>query len=440
MHVKVFFLTYGCTLNRAYEDIMRSSFSSNGFIIVDREEDADVVVVNSCGVKETTENKIVHKIKTLESLGKRIVVAGCLSANINKIRRYTHAPVLLPYSTGNIANAVVSAYFDIPDLFYSQNTMVYPAKLTHENKKSLIYPVAISDGCLGNCTYCFTKVAKPKLKSFPKEWVMSKVENALSNGAVEIDLTSVDTGAYGKDIGSNLCDLLKDVLSIPGSFMIRLGMINPQHALAMSRCLVDIFTHSKMFKFLHVPVQTGSERVCMHMRRSHSVSDFVNVVSLFRKHIPDITISTDIIVGYPTETNEDFEKTVELVKTIKPDVVNISKYSPRPMTEASKLRQIPTNIKKERSSILSAIVKDIELEKNTTYVGKVLDVVFLSEHCKYVDGRFLHQVLGRTRNYKQVVVNIDSEDATVLGRWMKVKITNASYTSLFGYIYEHKSD
>ena len=179
---------------------------------------------------------------------------------------------------------------------------------------------------------------------------------------------------------------------------------------------LDIIKKGKFFRFLHVPVQSGSEKICREMGRKHSVRDFEETIAFFRKEMPDITIATDIIVGYPGETEEDFMKTIELIERVKPDVVNLSKFTPRPGTKAAEMKQLPTEKIKERSRKTTIIIRKICAENNRKYIGKTLDVLATEK------GK------GRTENYKQVAFG---EDA-IPGRWIKIKIKEANHGSLFG--------
>ena len=223
-----------------------------------------------------------------------------------------------------------------------------------------VQPIVISSGCLNACSYCATKLAKGTVKSYPIDCIVNAVKYAAEHGAKKILLTATDTSVYGFDIGTNLAELLKEVVKIKGDFKIRVGMMNPQHIKPFLNELVEVYKNPKIIKFVHIPVQAGSNRVLKDMRRGYTVEEFKEIVKKFRKEIPNITISTDIICGFPTETEEDFEKTIELVKEIKPEVVNISKFYPRPNTEAKKMKQLPTSVIKERSRKLSEVYQKIK--------------------------------------------------------------------------------
>ena len=230
----------------------------------------------------------------------------------------------------------------------------------------------------------------------------------------------MDSGVYGIDIGSNLTNLMRCINAIDGSFRTRLGMINPQHAIKMMEQLLHELSGPRFYKFIHVPIQSGSEKVVREMGRMHTVADFENFVQHARKKIPDVTIATDVIAGYPTETEKDFEETKKLLERVRVDVVNISKFSARPGTRAKELRQLPTQTVKERSRILTKLVRKIGAEKNKQLIGKTFEVLVTEKQKSYT---------GRTRSYKQVVI---TKGKTKLGETVKVKITDANHGSLFG--------
>ncbi len=403
--MKIYFETYGCTLNQADTDIMKGLLMERGDEIVGSESRADVIVVNTCTVKGATENKIIERLRTLN--GKRAVVAGCLVINRKRVRSVIpDAPLLWPSAVSRIAEAVDAAVEGLPiELKELKRPETKPRLYT-----APILRIPISEGCTGNCYFCQTKFARPVLVSYSEKTIAEWISKGVEKGAREVQLTSMDTGAYGTDRGTNLAELLRCINGIDGDFLVRVGMINPEHALAMKDELIEIMKSRKFFRFLHAPVQSGSEKVCREMGRKHTVQDFKEVVHAFRKEMPDITIATDVIVGYPTETEEDFRETVKLIEEIRPGVVNISKFTPRPGTKAAEMKQLPTETIKERSRKISETVKRICAENNSKYVGRTLDIV-ITEKGK-----------GRTGNYKQVV--FEKEES-------KVKIKKVNHGSLF---------
>jgi MiaB-like tRNA modifying enzyme len=346
--MKIFVKTFGCTLNQGDSEIIKGILNGKGHKIVGTEEEADMVIVNTCGVKTPTQNRIISYLKKT-SKNKKVIVGGCLPSMIN-IKKY--APRILgTFDTNSISklNELVKKPKDI--VGREKESRIGKPRI-RVNKEVAIIPIA--EGCLGKpCTYCSVKSARGELKSYKKEEITKEVEKAVEEGCRIIKITAQDTGCWGKDINDKLPNLLKDVLKVKGDFKVRLGMMNPNYALEYLDDLIEIYKDKRMIKFIHIPVQSGSNRVIKEMKRNYTVEDFKKVVSKFRKEIKGINISTDIIVGYPTENEEDFKKTIQLIKEVKPEVINLSKFAPRPNTEAAGLKQLQTQVIKERSRIIT---------------------------------------------------------------------------------------
>jgi len=420
---KVYLETYGCTLNQADSDKIEAILRARGHGVacsvsrVPCPDDADVIILNTCTVKGPTENKILERIRKLETGNRTLVICGCMAANAEKLRRFTNAPIVWPGAIARIGDAV-------EDALCGQATE-YKAPESKEGLPSVITKpimrLAIAEGCTGSCTFCQTKLARPLLRSMSPQGVLRRMADGVKAGAKEIQLTAMDTGAYGLDVGTGLPALLDCVNGMEGGFLVRLGMINPDHALRMEGGLLSALKGPRLYKFLHAPVQSGSENVCRDMGRRHTVADFEAVVRDFRKEIPDITIATDIIVGYPTEGEKDFGDTIALLSRVKPDVVNLSRFSPRPGTKAKALRPLDNREVKRRSAEAAALARGICAERNRALVGKTLDVLITERQRDFT---------GRTIGYKQVVVK-DFHGA--LGDRVRVKITDANHGSLFGY-------
>lgn len=417
--MKVYLETYGCTLNRADSDIMGGVLKSAGFSLARKAEGADVAVLNTCTVKGRTENKIISRIEELHRQGKKLVVAGCLSINEKRVRKACPGAVLVrPGAVGRIADAVRDAAAGKATRYIELEAKEgLPRVFTKP-----ILRIPIQEGCVGNCHFCQTKLARPRLVSHSPISIRRWVEEGLRKGAKEIQLTGMDSGAYGLDLGTDLVSLLRGLAELKGDFRIRLGMINPGHAKKMLPGLLQAFSDRKFYKFFHLPVQTGSEKVRREMNRAHSVADFRKVVREIRKKFPDACISTDIIVGYPTETRKDFEKTLKLVKEVKPDIVNISRFASRRGTKAAEMREVPTDEVKRRSAELAGLVRKIGAEKNGKLEGKVMEVLITER------GKGAGNWKGRAGNYKQVCVLGKAKT----GERARVMIAGSNFGSLFG--------
>jgi MiaB-like tRNA modifying enzyme len=294
--------------------------------------------------------------------------------------------------------------------------------LLPKRRERVIDTINICCGCENFCSYCITKFARGNLFSYPKEDIVKEVKLAVKGGCKEIRLTGQDCGVYGKDLNYRLPDLLEEVCKIPGFFRIRVGMMGPSAILEILDDLVTVFKHEKIYKFLHVPVQSGNDEILQKMNRNYTVRDFERIIEKFRKEIPEITISTDIIVGFPHENEKQFEDSLQLVKRIRPSIVNISRFMPRPKTLAAKMAQLPGSTIKKRSRILTELCAKQALAINVEYEGKEIEV--LVTHKGWKGG-----LIGRTPNYKPVVLK-----GVKLGDYVKVKIVRAYETYLEGIL------
>ncbi len=408
--MKVFFKTYGCTLNRADTEMM-AAIAKERNNIVENEEDADVVVVNTCTVKLPTENKIMDYLRKLRKKGKRFVIAGCMTVD-RRLPEVFGAPMLGPSSLRHINEALDDAMKEEHSHYGVLESKDFLPKLFTPP----IARIAIQDGCTDRCHFCQSRLARPRLISQSIKSIRLGLEKALEKGCKEIDLSGCDTGAYGLDIKTGLVELLEELCKTDGEFRIRVGMANPHHVKRMLDNLIKIYRNRKMFRFLHASVQSGSEKVAKEMGRGHTVADFENIVKRLRDEIPDIMIETDVIVGYPTENEKDFDDTLAMLERIKPDVVNLSKFTPRKGTVAAEMKQLASETIKQRSAKTAELLKRLGMENNRKYVGKRLSVLVTEE------GK------GRADNYKQVAFNAKAG----LGTRIEVEITGFTHTTLLG--------
>jgi MiaB-like tRNA modifying enzyme len=398
-------------MNQADSDIIRAYLSEN--FTMSSVEDADVVVINSCGVIDFTERKIIRRILELKNAGKRVVLAGCLT-RISKQALELADSAISPDNLDKVVDAVRSAFDGgVHFLEWSNADKSCLQKLRNEGAIAI---VSISEGCLGHCSFCATKFARGKLRSFSLSGILQEVENAVKLGFREIQLTSQDTGCYGLDKGDfMLPKLLEEISLIDGDFRVRVGMMNPQHARAQLDRLLNAFGSEKIYKFLHIPVQSGDNKVLEDMRRDHTVEDFLEVVDAFRNNF-EITLATDIIVGFPTETEESFWKTYDLVQEVKPDIVNITRFSKRKGTPAEKLKEIPGWIVKERSRKLTELCVRIGLENNRKFLGREVKVLVTSPGKRFM--------LARTDSYRAVITTGE------LGEFKMVRIGSCRHNYL----------
>ncbi len=356
----IFIMTYGCTANQDNTAIIKGILAKNGHKLVENADNADVVVINSCIVKSVTANKIKSAIAKFKN--KKMIVTGCMPESEKKLLKQLapNASIVNTFYVTSI-NEVINCLLhgeNIDLLGKRKENKTGLPKMFEKNKVSM----QIAEGCASFCSFCETKLAKGQIKSTDEEKLIAELKRYVSMGYRTINITSTDNGCYGFDINTNLPCLLKKLVAINGNFSLRIGMMNPEHVLGFLDELIDVYKSQKIMKFIHIPVQSGSNKVLNEMNRGYAVKDFKRIITKFRKEIPGINISTDIIVGYPTEAEQDFNKTLELIKETRPEVLNISKYGPRPGTKAAKLKQIPTWLVKERSRILTKEFKKIKIK------------------------------------------------------------------------------
>ncbi|WP_406658167.1 tRNA (N(6)-L-threonylcarbamoyladenosine(37)-C(2))-methylthiotransferase [Methanolobus sp. ZRKC2] len=396
--MKVHVSTYGCSASQASAEIMTATIRDRGHSLVS-EKDADVLVINTCTVKYTTEQKILHKIREAGELGKEVVVSGCMpEVQLDDIlARNPEAHILGVNSVSGIGQVLdsldssgenVRLFMKKPEGF--QNV---PRIRFNPN----IHICQLSQGCNYSCAYCIVSIARGKLRSFEPEEIFADIKNAVSEGCREIWLTSQDNGQYGTDKSVLLPELLDMICGIPGDFKVRVGMMNPFSVIPILDDLLDSFENEKVYKLLHLPIQSASDSVLEKMNRYHGIEEANDVIRKFRERFDDLTLFTDIIVGFPGEGEEDFRKSLEWVKEFRPDKVNISRYTPRPLTKALDFRQIDSRIIVRRSNELHDACESIKLNSKNSLVGREFNV-FISKEAKQ------RGMMARTDSYLPVVI------------------------------------
>ena len=425
--MKVFIESYGCTFNKADAQIIAGNLQENDIDITDNIDEADIIIVNSCYVKLPTENKIVYRIQKLQNEfpDKKIIVSGCMvEIDPEKLEKIgPNCSWIGPHQLNKSADVVNATYCGdvMRQSGFSKESKVGVPKVVDDN---LIHIIQICEGCLGACTFCCTRFARGPLNSYPIEDIVAEAKEAIENGACEIQLTAQDTAAFGRDSGEKLSDLIKEVANLNGDFRVRVGMMHPKNILNDVDEIIDAMNHPKVYDFIHLPVQSGSDKVLKDMRRGHTLDQYLDIVSKFKNEIPDLTLAVDIIVGYPTESDEDFELTVKLLEEIKPSLIHLSKYQHRKGAISSSLKEIPPEVMKKRSKFLSEIKSIITEDENSELVGTIQNVLVVEKGSK---GGFI----AKTNSYIPVIV-----DDVELGTFVNVKITEATATYLKGEVFD----
>lgn len=453
--------TYGCTYNSADSDKMKRVLIDVGYSQQDIQK-AKILILNTCAVKLPTEQKIIETIKKYSSIIQKkaidieqyhnmisdeetegledtqiqeinaeiLIIAGCLpfisNSTLEIIKKIIpeRGGILSPKSITRIHELIKRIQNGEKKVIISQETLkekeIIPPYITQGQSGAAIQ---IAEGCSGNCAYCCTKNARGKLCSFSPESIISTIQTLNKEGIKEFYITAQDLGAYHYQ-DEKLHDLLAKILSIQSNFKLRLGMMNPEYLKTHIDKIIELLKDKRIYRFIHIPVQSGSDNILKIMRRKYTIKDFNDIVQKLQKFDPNISISTDIICGFPGENEQDWSQTIELIKNLKPAVLNISKYTVRPDTEAKKMVQLPSKEIKKRSIELTALYDMIAQEIGKQRIGTV-EEVFVSEKNPDIPDNFT----ARNIYYHSIVIkNVE------LGKRYKVKITDYKFHYYFAEV------
>jgi len=427
--MQVFVKSFGCSTNLADGEVLAGCLAEAGWQLAVSPAKSDVIVYNTCAVKGPTENRMMHVLKQVPRR-KKLVVAGCLPLiNFERLQKEVRF-------NGAVRPEIGDEIVDVVNRVSNGERVVrleevessFPSlSLPRLRSSPVISIIPISYGCLGSCAYCCVRFARGQLKSHSIDEIVKKAKNDLTSGIRELWLASQDNGCYGRDRGTNLAELLSAICRIEGDFRIRVGMMTPNMADDILVDLIEAYRDEHVFKFVHLPVQSGDDQVLKRMNRCYTADDFKRVSAVLKDALPGLTLSTDVICGFPGESENAFEKTLHLIGEVKPDTVNVSKFFARPKTVAAEMKEdfVPLIEIRRRSSIMTALTKKLALERNTQWVGWVGEVL--------VDevGKAPGSWIGRNSAYKPITVK---RSRNLLGSILTVKAVSAFSTHLEGEI------
>lgn len=440
---KIYVKTWGCQHNFSDGEYMAGVLCEQGYTIVNSEADADVVIVNGCTAKAPSHDQFISLInRCAKDSGKVVVAAGCAAQTDAKALDPSVGVVGVNqiHRIGTIVSSMVQARRTATETKPETETKAAPRALERgsglpplslpkRRENPLIESLAACAGCLDHCAYCKTKYARGGLRSFKMEDVIAQVRRCVAEGVREIRLTGEDIGAYGVDIGTDLPALLEQIVKVleGTETMLRIGMANPPYILRHMDALGRILAHPNVFSWLHVPVQAGSDHVLQAMNRRYSVEDFENAVAGLRERVPGIEISTDVICGFPTETDEDFAGTLGLIEKYRFSFVNINAMFVRPGTPAAKMARVPGKVVKARAAEMHNLFHSYQTFDHM--VGKRYKV-WITERAH--DGK---SWAAHTKSYVQVL--LDGEDPRITaGSTATIEVTEASKWSVRGKLVE----
>jgi len=428
-NMQVFIKSFGCSTNLADGEVLAGCLAEAGYKLVESVEAADIIIYNTCAVKGPTENRMITILKRVPS-DKKLIVAGCLPLiNFERLCKEARFDgVIGPAAGDKIVDVVRRVLNGEKVVALEEYVNAKPSlNLPRLRLNPVIGIIPINYGCLGSCAYCCVVFARGCLRSYRIQEITERVRTDLTSGIREFWITSQDTACYGKDIGTNLTELLKALCRIQGDFRVRVGMMTPNLAKGILEDLIQAFRDEKIFKFLHLPVQSGDDEILRRMRRFYSTNHFKHVVNAFRASFPEATVATDVICGFPGETDEAFERTLGLIENVQPDIVNVSKFFARPKTVAAEMYEDFVNSQeiKRRSGLTAKLAKKVAFERNRRWVGWTGEVL--------VDeiGRVPSSWIGRNFAYKPVVLKNHS-NGDLIGKTFHVKVVKAFTTYLEG--------
>ena len=400
----IWFEGYGCTANQGETIEMRDHANQLGHEIAPNSDLAETVVLGTCTVIESTQNKMERRISELMDQGKKVIVSGCMATADAKIlgSKFPNAPLVSPGDIDGLGDLIGRGGCK-------------PEKL--ESPLATILP--ISSGCLGRCTYCATLRARGRVTSRSINDIFFKAQYAIDSGSKELLLTSQDNGAFGADSETSLELLLNELSHLDGDFRLRVGMLNPMLVAGRSDSMAKAWGNSRTYKFIHLPIQSGSQKILDSMLRDHTLEDFWEVVETFRKYYPEMMIITDIITGFPGETDDDHQQTIDLLNRLLPDLVNLTRFSPRRGTPAAGYKKVNSNTIKSRSRELTELRKKLGAKSFKRFVGRKTSVLT-------VENRKKGSTLCRDDNYRPIIVKKELP----LGQSYDVEIVDSDYAFL----------
>ncbi|MBO4503105.1 MAG: tRNA (N(6)-L-threonylcarbamoyladenosine(37)-C(2))-methylthiotransferase [Candidatus Methanomethylophilus sp.] len=407
--MKFFVESYGCTMNFGEGDELAERMMALGHEPAPTADDSDIVILNTCTVVETTEKRMIKRMNELKAAGKEVIVTGCMAkAQPSRINVRLPDSLIIP----------PQEYFDFSHIVSERYGCDTPVE-DRTVQATAIIPIA--QGCRGNCSYCITRFARGALKSYPPEKIKGRFDELIDRGVKEILITAQDTGCYGADIGTDLGELLKLLLAKDGEYRIRIGMMNPNSLRPVLDSVLDAMEDTRVYRFLHIPVQSGSDSVLKNMRRHYTSEEFFDLVGRIRQRYPDLSIATDLIAGFPGETDDNHKESLALIRKLRADTINITRFSPRPGTDAFRMAQLNGRILKERSTELTEEKNRTEADVNSALVGKRFQALVTESSA---DG----SVIARTLNYRPIAI----KESLELGTFIEAEVTESFATYLVG--------
>ena len=430
---KAYVETYGCQQNEADSEKLRGYLSQCGYAIVQEAEGADVVIMNTCAIREHAEQRVFGNLGALTHTKRRyprqkIFLCGCMAGETKVSERVKKS---YPYVDGVFSTHHL---WQFPEILWNvlsrKKRQFYVADepgsiaegIPQVRDNTLKAWVSIMYGCNNFCTYCIVPYVRGRERSRKMEDILAECKCVIEKGAKEITLLGQNVNSYGKDLdaGADFADLLAAIAQLPGDFKIRFMTSHPRDA---SEKLFDTMAkYDKIAKQLHLPFQSGSSRVLKAMNRHYDRETYLKKVRYAKHVMPDLVLTSDVIVGFPGETEEEFEETISLIQEVHYDSLFTFIFSPRPGTPAASMEDLtPKEEKNRRFDRLCAVQNEISVEIHNNYIGKTLSCL--------VDGTDKELLTARTEGGRLVRF---AGDSNLIGSYQKITVTGATTWSLVG--------
>ena len=419
---KVAFITLGCKVNQYETNAMAQEFLRKGYEVVEHTDFADIYVINTCTVTNMSDRKSRQMLRRVKELNKDAIIVACgcyVQVAKSELEKIEEVDLILGNNEKKNIVEFVEEFertnkkeLKIEDVMYQKEFVEFGDVVYTEKTRAVI---KVQDGCDRFCSYCIIPYARGRVRSRKPEKIISEIRKIAEKGIKEVVITGIHIASYGKDFKNDykLIDLLEEINKIDGIERIRLGSLEP--LLITEEFVSRLVKLEKICHHFHLSLQSGCDETLKRMNRRYTTEDFRNIVSLLRENYKDVNLTTDIIVGFPQETEEEFNKTYEFLKEMKFYKMHVFKYSQRKGTKAAVMKgQIDGNKKEERSQKLIELSNKNEKEYNENYVGKEVEVLWEEEK----DGFYK----GHTKNY--ILAFCEIKDNEKDEKLEKIKIEN----------------
>lgn len=397
--MKVAFITLGCKVNQYETNNMTQKFIENGYEIVEQHEKADIYVINTCTVTNMSDRKSRQALRKVKERNPEAIIIACgcyVQVSSEEVKKIEEVDIVLGNNEKKDIVKYVEKYIEkrqkeikVEEVMNQKEFAEMGETIYTEKTRAVI---KVQDGCDRFCSYCIIPYARGRVRSREPEKVISEIEKIAKKGIKEVVITGIHIASYGKDFKEEykLIDLLEEINKIEGIERIRLGSIEP--LLIDEHFMERLVKLEKICHHFHLSLQSGCDETLKRMNRRYTTAQFREIVGILRKYYEDVILTTDIIVGFPQETEEEFEKTYKFLEKIKFYKMHVFKYSPRKGTKAAEMKgQIEGNIKEERSQKLIELSNKNQKQYNQEYIGKKVKVLFEEKKGE--------EYIGHTQNY-----------------------------------------